>query len=64
MLAMTCMYKGEKEVGVDLARRIMENMVCRNRWTWDMPILYRGDTGEGLWGNDDAQMRRRGDSVR
>jgi hypothetical protein len=56
MLAMTYMYRGEKEYGLDLARRIMENMVCKQRWTWDMPILYRADTGEGIWGNDYNQM--------
>jgi hypothetical protein len=56
MMAMTCMYRGRREYGLDLARRIMENMVCRQRWTWDMPILYMADTGEGIWGNDYAQM--------
>lgn len=56
MLAMTYMYRGEKEHGLELARKVLENMVCRQGWTWDMPILYRGDTGEGMWGNDYAQM--------
>ena len=56
MMAMTCVYRGRREYGLDLARRIMENMVCRQRWTWDVPILYNADTGEGIWGNDYAQM--------
>jgi uncharacterized protein (DUF608 family) len=56
MLAMTYMYRGYREFGVDLARRIMENMICRQRWTWDLPNLYRADTGEGIWGNDYSQM--------
>jgi hypothetical protein len=56
MMAMTCMYRGRRDFGLDLVRRILENMVCRQRWTWDMPILYGADTGEGIWGNDYAQM--------
>jgi uncharacterized protein (DUF608 family) len=56
MMAMTCMYRGKRDYGLDLARRILENMVCRQGWTWDMPILYRADTGEGTLGNDYAQM--------
>jgi hypothetical protein len=50
------MYKGEKERGTKMARQIMYNMVCRQGWSWDMPILYRGDSGEGIWGNDYGQM--------
>ena len=34
----------------------MDNMILRNGWSWDMPILFRGDTGEGIFGNDYAQM--------
>lgn len=56
MLAMTYMYGGDMDFGVELARKVMENMICRQRWTWDLPILYRGDTGEGIFGNDYAQM--------
>ncbi len=56
MLAMTYMYHGEKEFGLELARKVMENMVCNNSWSWDMPILYRGDNGKGIWGNDYGQM--------
>lgn len=55
-LADTYMYEGEKEFGIELARKMMFNMVCRQGWAWDMPILYRGDTGEGIWGNDYNQM--------
>lgn len=56
MLAMTYMYNGQKSYGLELAREIMFNMICRQGWTWDMPILYRGDTGAGIWGNDYGQM--------
>ena len=56
MLAATYMYHGEKEFGLELARKVMFNMICRQGQTWDLPILNRGDTGEGIWGNDYAQM--------
>jgi uncharacterized protein (DUF608 family) len=56
MLAMTYMYHDEMEFGLEVARRVMENMICKQGWTWDMPILFSGDTGEGIWGNDYAQM--------
>ncbi|MBT3272484.1 MAG: hypothetical protein HN368_04975 [Spirochaetales bacterium] len=56
MLAMTYMYHGEKKTGLALAEKVMNNMILRNGWSWDMPILFRGDTGEGIFGNDYAQM--------
>jgi uncharacterized protein (DUF608 family) len=56
MLAMTYLYRGQRVIGLDLAQRVMENMVCRQGWTWDLPILYRADSGEGIWGNDYSQM--------
>ena len=56
MLAMTFMYKGFKEYGMQLAEKVMSNMICRNGWAWDMPILYSGDTGKGIFGNDYSQM--------
>ena len=56
MAAMAHMYRGDREHGLDLSRRVMETLVCRQRLAWDIPILYRADTGEGIWGNDYAQM--------
>ena len=54
MLAMTYMYAGEREFGLELARRCWENIVCRQRYTWDMPNIMRGDadTGESVYGHD------------
>lgn len=54
MLAMTYMYEGEREFGIDLARRCWENIVCKWRYTWDMPNIMRGDadTGERTYGHD------------
>jgi uncharacterized protein (DUF608 family) len=54
MLAMTYMYHGQTEFGLELARRCWENIVCRQRLAWDQPNFFRGDldTGERDFGND------------
>jgi hypothetical protein len=48
------MYEGQREFGLDLARRCWENIVCTWRYTWDMPNIMRGDkdTGERVFGHD------------
>jgi uncharacterized protein (DUF608 family) len=56
MLAATFIYHGDRDFGLDIARRVMENIICRLRRTWDMPNLFRGDTGDGIYGNDYAQI--------
>ncbi len=54
MLAMNFMYEGQRDFGMELARRCWENIVCRWRYTWDMPNIMRGDkdTGERTYGHD------------
>lgn len=54
MLAMTYMYEGEREFGMWLLHRCMENMVCEWGYTWDAPNFMRGDkdTGERTFGAD------------
>jgi uncharacterized protein (DUF608 family) len=54
MLAMTYMYNGQGEFGMELARRVWHNIVCQRGYTWDMPNIMRGDadTGERTFGND------------
>ena len=54
MLAMTYMYNGQRDFGLDLAYRAWQNIVCRQGYTWDMPNIMRGDvdTGERTFGND------------
>jgi len=54
MLAMTYMYEGEREFGLELARRVWHNLVCQQGYTWDLPNIMRGDvdTGERTFGND------------
>ncbi|MBI2298509.1 MAG: hypothetical protein HYU66_06070 [Armatimonadetes bacterium] len=54
MLAMTYMYRGQREFGLELARKAWENLICAKGYTWDMPNIIRGDqdTGERTFGND------------
>jgi len=54
MLAMTYMYNGQREFGIELARKVWHNLVCLQGYTWDMPNIMRGDvdTGERTYGND------------
>jgi uncharacterized protein (DUF608 family) len=54
MLAMTYMYNGQPEFGIELARKVWHNLVCLQGYTWDMPNIMRGDvdTGERTFGND------------
>ena len=54
MLAMTYLYAGQKEFGLELARKVWHNLVCLQGYTWDMPNIMRGDvdTGERTYGND------------
>ncbi|MHB9038460.1 MAG: hypothetical protein ACYC64_17550 [Armatimonadota bacterium] len=54
MLAMTYMYNGQRDFGIELARKAWDNIVCRQGYTWDMPNTMRGDadTGEKAFGSD------------
>lgn len=54
MLAMTYMYNGQQQFGLELARRVWHNIVCLQGYTWDMPNIMRGDadTGQRTFGND------------
>jgi uncharacterized protein (DUF608 family) len=44
MLAMTYMYRGQREVGLDLARRTVQE-VLRRGWLWDWPVVIDGAMG-------------------
>lgn len=54
MLAMTYMYKGQTEFGLELARNVWHDLICLQGYTWDMPNVMRGDadTGERTVGSD------------
>ena len=50
MLAMTYMYAGEREFGLELARRCVRALID-NGGEWDQPNMIRGDTGVELFGS-------------
>lgn len=52
MFAMTLMYCGQLEKGLELARRCVHNQVIGHRYTWTAPNVIRGDTGERTYGSD------------
>jgi len=52
VLAMTYIYAGQREFGLDLARRHWASTVLRHRHPWDLPNIVRGDTGERVFGTD------------
>jgi len=56
MLAMNYMYEGQKDFGLGLAEKCMKSIVCKHLYTWDMPNMIRGDTGEVTFGKDYYQM--------
>ncbi|HWD18991.1 MAG TPA: GH116 family glycosyl hydrolase [Verrucomicrobiae bacterium] len=55
MLAMTYIYAGEHEFGVELARRCVTALNVENLLTWDQPNLLRADTGDMLFGSHYVQ---------
>lgn len=58
LLAGTYLYAGDRQYGLDMARRHWENIVCKREYTWEIPNLLRGDkdTGEASFGEDYYQM--------
>jgi uncharacterized protein (DUF608 family) len=44
MLAMTYLYHGRRELGLDLARRTVQEVIRRG-WYWDWPVLLDGTEG-------------------
>ncbi len=47
MLAMTYMYHGEREFGLELARRVWHTIECIHGYTWEMPAITGGDVDNG-----------------
>lgn len=52
VLAMTYMYAGEREFGLELAQRHWATIVLQHRHPWDLPNIVRGDTGARVFGTD------------
>ncbi len=55
MLAMTYMYAGEKDFGIELARRCVYSLNVLNLLTWNQPNLLRADNGNQLFGSHYVQ---------
>ncbi|MBI2842646.1 MAG: hypothetical protein HYX78_04535 [Armatimonadetes bacterium] len=47
MLAMHYMYEGQPEVGMEIVHRVCNNMIITHGYTWDIPVMTRGDVDTG-----------------
>jgi uncharacterized protein (DUF608 family) len=52
IVAMTYMYRGDRDTGLEIARRNMDNIIRVQGLGWDMPNLIRCDTGARTYGAD------------
>jgi len=50
--AMTFMYHGRKDVGLEVARRLYHAMAIKTRSPWNQRCLLSGETGLPVWGDD------------
>jgi len=55
MLAMTYMYAGDRDFGLELARRSVHSLNVRNLLTWNQPNILRADNGDMLFGSHYVQ---------
>jgi len=56
MLAMTYMQDGKKELGLELVRKCMKEIICTQGKSFNSPNIIRGDRTETSFGNDYYQM--------
>lgn len=56
VLAVTMIYAGDREVGIEIARQLMDAIVLLNGRAWDMPGFLNNDTGEASFGHDFDQL--------
>ncbi len=52
IIAMTYMYYGQREFGLEMLRCFMDNIVRKQGHPWDTPNMVRCDTGERYYGTD------------
>ncbi len=52
IVAMTYMYQAQPELGLEIARRSVDNIIRVQGLGWDMPNLIRCDTGARTYGAD------------
>ncbi|HUZ47213.1 MAG TPA: GH116 family glycosyl hydrolase [Terriglobia bacterium] len=50
--AMTFLYEGQRDTGLEIARRLYEAMAVKARSPWNQRCLLNGQTGLPLWGDD------------
>ena len=50
--AMTFIYQGQRETGLEIARRIYESVALTSRTPWKQHCLIDADTGLPVWGED------------
>lgn len=55
MLAMTYLYQGDTQFGLELARSCVYSLNIHNLLTWNQPNLLRADTGDMLFGSHYVQ---------
>ncbi len=52
LLGYTHLGEGQRELGLELARKYWTNLVLKQRHTWDLPNMVQGDTGKRFFGTD------------
>jgi uncharacterized protein (DUF608 family) len=52
LLAMTYLYAGESDFGIELARKGWEKLCLKQGYMWDLPNNIHGDTGKRVMGTD------------
>jgi uncharacterized protein (DUF608 family) len=52
VLSMTYLYAGERDFGLELARKHWENLCLKQGHIWDLPNNIHGDTGKRVFGTD------------
>jgi hypothetical protein len=52
VLAMTYLYAGERDFGLELCRKHWETLCLKQGHIWDLPNIVRGDTGQRVFGTD------------
>jgi uncharacterized protein (DUF608 family) len=52
VLAMTYLYAGQRELGLELVRKFWENVCLKQGHAWDTPNTVHADTGRRVFGTD------------
>jgi uncharacterized protein (DUF608 family) len=50
--AMTFIYYGQRDTGLEIARRLYDAIAVKNRSPWNQRCLLSGETGMPQWGTD------------